>query len=382
MSIFNRVKTSIKTAQSRRKQGKHNCIPFPFPRLSRYLPGIMKGVYYCVTAGTGEGKTQFTKFTFVKSVYKFYRENPDCGIKPHIIYFLLEESKEDFISSMIIDELWLRYAIRIDMYDLQSSRQALSQTVIDKLDELEEYFAEFEQVVELIDTISNPTGIFKHIREYSRRNGVHYYTPLHTPGSRTIPLQEYIELSAEGKKTWKYSHYVPNDPDEHVLVIADHLSLLSTEKGANTLHAAMQKLSSEYFVMQVLKHYKYSVIGVQQQQMSGQNVEHFKAGLLEPSLAKMGDNKLISRDYFVVLGLFAPYLHDIDEDIRYDITKLKRYYRRLMVLKHRNGISNIDIGLFFDGGTRTFSELPKADDNVGLNRVYSHVDSLESTYFS
>lgn len=302
MSIFKRVKNSIKSAQSRRKQGKYNCIPFPFPRLSRYLPGIMKGVYYCVTAGTGEGKTQFTKFTFVKSVYKFYKENPNCGVKPHIIYFLLEESKEDFISSMIIDELWLRHAIRIDMYDLQSSRQALSETIIEKLDELEEYFAEFEQVVELIDTISNPTGIFKHIREYSRNHGVHYYTLLHNPGSRVIPLQEYLSLSNEGKKGWKYSHYIPNDPDEHVLVIADHLSLLSTEKGANTLHAAMQKLSSEYFVMQVLKHYKYTVVGVQQQQMSGQNVEHFKAGLLEPSLAKMGDNKLISRDRLDLLN--------------------------------------------------------------------------------
>lgn len=302
MSIFKRVKTSIQSAQSRRRQGKHNCIPFPFPRLSRYIPGIMKGVYYCVTAGTGEGKTQFTKFTFVKSVYKFYRENPNCGIKPHIIYFLLEESKEDFISSMIIDELWLRYEIRIDMYDLQSSRQALSQEIIDKLEYLEEYFAEFEEVVELIDTISNPTGIFKHVREYSRTHGTHHYTPLHNPGASYKTLQEYMELSNEGKKGWKYSHYVPDDPDEHVLIIADHLSLLSTEKGATTLHAAMQKLSSEYFVMQVLKHYKYSVIGVQQQQMSGQNVEHFKAGLLEPDLAKLGDNKLIGRDRLDLLN--------------------------------------------------------------------------------
>lgn len=382
MSIFKRVKESIRTNFNRRTEGKHNCIPFPFKRLSKFLPGIIKGVYYCVTAGTGEGKTQFTKFVFVKSVYKFYKENPDSGIKPHIIYFLLEESKEDFIASLTIDELWNKYGIRIDMYDLQSYRHALDPNIVEKLDELDEYFAEFEQIVELIDTISNPTGIFKHIREYSRRNGTHYYTPLLTEGSAYITQSEYYELVEAERTGWKYSHYKPNDPNEHVLIIADHLSLLSTEKGALSLHAAMQRLSSDYFVMQVLKHYKYSVIGVQQQQMSGQNIEHFKAGLLTPDLAKLGDNKLLARDYFVVFGLFSPYLHELDEDIGYDITRLKRYYRRLSVLKHRNGVSNIDVGLFFDGGTRTFAELPKKDNAVGMNKVYSTIDSLESTYFS
>ena len=80
--------------------------------------------------------------------------------------------------------------------------------------------------------------------------------------------------------------------------------------------------------------------------------------------------------------MFSPYLHELDEDIGYDITRLKRYYRRLSVLKHRNGVSNIDVGLFFDGGTRTFAELPKPDNQVGMNKVYSTIDSLESTYFS
>lgn len=35
--------------------GKLNCIPFyeAYPRLSNYLPGIIKGVYYIVSANSG-----------------------------------------------------------------------------------------------------------------------------------------------------------------------------------------------------------------------------------------------------------------------------------------------------------------------------------------
>lgn len=35
------------------KQGNVNCIPFDLPELSKYIPGIMKGIPVIVTAGTG-----------------------------------------------------------------------------------------------------------------------------------------------------------------------------------------------------------------------------------------------------------------------------------------------------------------------------------------
>ena len=45
--------------------GNTNCIPLPFPRLRKYIPGIMRGTNIIVTANSGVGKTQFTKYLYV-----------------------------------------------------------------------------------------------------------------------------------------------------------------------------------------------------------------------------------------------------------------------------------------------------------------------------
>jgi replicative DNA helicase len=380
MNIYSKVKEEISNNAEKAAQGRLNCIPFPLKTLNKYIPGIMRGIYYAITASTGVGKTKFAKFAFVKAAYHFHKEHPDGGINPKILYFLLEESKEEFIYSMIIDELWDRWKIRVDMYDLMSYREKLPQDVIDKIDELEEYFKDFEKVVTLIDTISNPTGVFKEVRKYSEQHGTHYYTPLNseTTGTLYISKEEYQSKQGHEKEQWKYSHYEPTDPKDHVIVITDHISLLSTERGAESLHAAMQKWSSEYVVMQIIKHYKYTVVAVHQQVASGENVEHKKAQALEPDLSKLGDNKMIGRDYKIVLGLFAPYVHGIQKHNGYDITKLGPYYRCLSILKHRNGKSNVDIGLYFDGATTTYKDLPLPTDQERMNNLYRYINQLEN----
>lgn len=392
MSIFKQRVKYFQKAKEKKEQGKVNCLPFPesLPKLSEKIPGIIKGTYYCVTANTGEGKTQFTKFLFVKSVFKFIKENPNSGINPRVIYFALEESKQDFIDSIIIDELWERHGVRLDHYDLESMRSyPISDDILNKIKELEEYFADFEQFIEIVDTVSNPTGIYKHIREHSKRHGTHYWTQLYLNDSeeRRYILDREFKSLKEGKNPsdnpkekghWKYSHYEPTDPDELVICIADHLSLLSVESGAFTLHEAMGRLSSNYVLAQVIKHYKYAFVGVHQQVMSGQNIDHLKANLLYPTLGKLGDNKLIGRDYMVVFGLFQPYKHGLTTELDYDIKSLKQYFTSLYVLKHRKGQQNFAIGMFFDGGTRNFKELPPANDRAGMQQVYNYINRIEN----
>ena len=70
-----------------RDEGRFLCIPFTqsFPKLSQYLPGVMKSVMYKVTAGSGVGKTQLTKSMFVIAPLEFMRKNPELGLKIKII---------------------------------------------------------------------------------------------------------------------------------------------------------------------------------------------------------------------------------------------------------------------------------------------------------
>ena len=72
------------------------CIPFAFPRLNTTIPGIMPETYYTVTANTSVGKTQLTKYLFVRKPIEYAIEN---NINFKIIYFAREESVQDFLDN-------------------------------------------------------------------------------------------------------------------------------------------------------------------------------------------------------------------------------------------------------------------------------------------
>ena len=91
----------------------------------------------------------------------------------------------------------------------------------------------------------------------------------------------------------------------------------------------------------------------------GENNDNFKLGRLEPSETKLGDNKIVGRDYMVTFGLHNPVKYGIQSYIGYDLRKYGNHFRSLHVLKHRNGEAGIVKGMYFEGVTNEFTELPK-----------------------
>lgn len=351
--------------------GKLNCIPFyeAYPRLSNYLPGIIKGVYYIISASSGIGKTQLAKHMFVLTPYRFIKNNPGCNMKLKILYFALEESKEEFIDSLMVAHLYEKYGIVIDTLHLRSMfKQSVSSDILDKLKECEEYFKDLFDCIEVVDSVANPTGLYKYCRDYSEKHGKHIYT-----------TKEFTEKDAFGneKKTNEkvYSHYEPNDPDEYVIVISDHISLLSEESGMNK-HQTIGKWSVDYCRKQITKHWKYIVVNIQQQSadsekqqftMSGKSIE----SKLEPSLEGLATNKETQRDALVVLGLFAPDRYGIEVHNGYNVKILKDNYRQLSVLKNRIGRSNLKIPLYFKGESNHFEELPPVEEFIKNPLLYN-----------
>ena len=53
----------LKLIKELRDKGELLCIPYykSFPKLSKFVPGIIKGIMYKITAGSGVGKTQLTR---------------------------------------------------------------------------------------------------------------------------------------------------------------------------------------------------------------------------------------------------------------------------------------------------------------------------------
>lgn len=372
-NIIRRTLNQIEENHQNRLDGKFNAIPFKsFPKLTSLLPGVVKGSQTIITANSGIGKTQLTKRMYLLDAIEFVlaQNNPDV-IDLTVHYFALEESAEEFVNSLIINKAYIDYGITFSQDDLLE-RHADKVLTHDQLQIINTVANELESkylpYIDLVDSIDNPTGIYKYLRKYSQENGKHYYVKLNEEDNSMIDHVDWGKLSPNDKEhVWKYSHYVPNNPNKYEIVIVDHVSLLREEKGGGLMEA-IRKWSSDYSRKQITKHWKYASVLVQQQ-AAGQEAQQYTykgtsiESKLEPSLEGLGDNKKTQRDAHVVLGIFAPDRFEISEHRGYNVAKLKDHYRSVKILKNRYGPSHKRLALYYNGAVNIFDELPTEIEN-------------------
>ena len=362
---FNEIIKGIEKNKNTKDSGKEIVLPYPFKRLAQVLPGIEKGQHICVTAGTGISKSKFTRFIYVYSVYEFYKNCPQCGIKPKVFLFLLEDSWSKVLKNMICYRLKSHFKMDIALKDLESKGRALSDKELEAVKSCEEYFKDMGEIVTIIDYIHNPYGIYKEVRSYLEANG----------------SMEYSERVDEAGKIIKIpKKYTPNDPESHVIVILDNLSNLTKEDQHKNTWEAMSEWTAKYARRLLCKLFNCTVVTIQQQDLESQKLsfsmyqgEAIKAKV-KPSVASLGDNKTVSRDYHLIFGLFSPERFNFEEDLGYDITLLQNNYRNLSILKSNESDVGYEIGLFFNGASETFVELPHPRTQAKeLNEFYDHI---------
>ena len=64
-NTYDRIQENLRQRADRIKDGKINCIPFPFKRFSNEVPGIEQSKYILVSANTKVGKTKITDYMFL-----------------------------------------------------------------------------------------------------------------------------------------------------------------------------------------------------------------------------------------------------------------------------------------------------------------------------
>lgn len=345
--------------------GGVNCIPFPFKRLSSSLTGIEQGTYYLISGGTKSSKTQITNFMFVINSILFAFKNPD-KVRVKIFYFPLEESKE-LVMLRIMSHLLYRFTqgkLRISPKDLKStnSEKVLDERVIQMLKTQSPYkeiltFAE-EHIIFFDDR--NPTGIYKRLKSYADTHGK--------------VVKKTVNIDGEDKQI--FDHYEPDDPDEYVISVTDHVSLLSIEKDLGTKRATIEK-HSEYCI-NVRDYYGYIPVNIQQQSTETTNLDALKANRIRPNKDGLADCKYTANDCNVFLGITNPYAFELPVYQKYDITKLKGNARFLEVVLNRGDESNDVDPLYFDGAVCWYDELPNVTDTVSMGNVYNRIYNLKA----
>lgn len=365
-TLIKQVVNNIKEKRQRILEGNINCIPSPFVRFRDDFSGIEQGQYITITAPTKGAKSQFTYYTMVFEPLLYAYNTNKVDLK--YIIFPLEETPERITQrfmSYLLNKL-SKGKLRYSPSQLRSVTKALPQEVIDTL-ESEEYkkILNFYEEHIIFDSSSNPTGIHKICKKYAEDNGVVEMTKY------KVKDEFGIEKEVQG-----FKKYTPNNPNEYVIVIIDTLNLIDTEKGM-TLKQSMDRMS-EYLAKSLRNRYNMTPIVIQQQSVESENNEAFKIGKIRPSIATLGDSKYSARDSQLTLGLFSPYKHGLQEYFGYDITKFKDNIRFLEVITNRDGNMGGIVALFFDGATCQFSELPKPENKIELERIYKYLDSIRN----
>lgn len=274
-------------------------------------------------------------------------------------------TKEQKMLSAFANILYIKEGIRVSPQDLKSTKadKILSEETLNIIRKYEDYFNKIEEIVEFIDDIRTPYGIYALVRDYALANGkIHMRT---------------VKIGNELKEVEDY--YEPNDPEEYVIVMIDHIGLISPQKNYDTglpmtLHESIGKLSSDYLI-KLRNRFGYIPVVIQQQAQSQESVENKKHNKLKPSLDGLGDNKTTQRDADIILGLFSPFRHEIPEYMGYNIKFFKDNIRFLEILANRDGGGGTTCPLYFDGAVNFFKELPLPNDN-NLKNVENLINTI------
>lgn len=363
MSLIQRVLENVKERREKILSGKVNCIPSPFKTFRYDFPGVELGTYYLVSGGAKSSKSKITNFLFLFNSILYAYHHPEL-VRLKVFYALLEEKAENITGKFICYLLYILSdkKIRIDIKTFKSvdKGRVLSSDILELLGTLEyqSILKFFEEHVVFIPD-RNPTGVYHTLEKYAEANG-------------TIHRKR-----VEGYEKEIFDYYEPNDPDEYVLCIIDHISLISCERSMD-LRNSIKKLS-EYLKI-VRNKYNYIPVVVQQQNSESLSLEAFKANKIRPTQKGLADSQDPGKDCDVMLGITSPFSWELKEYLKYDITKLRGYCKFLEIVLGRDGESNAILGMYFDGATGFYAPLPKYDNIPELNKVYQLIQkNQEST---
>ena len=366
-NLIDRTLKHIKARREKVLKGGVNCIPSPFKRFRKDFVGIEQKKYYLITAHEKSGKTQMFSFLFLYTALEYAYKHPD-KIRLKVFYYPLEEDEQSIVLRYMSYLLFTlsKKNIRLSPADLESTNEehVLPEEVL-RLLETEEYqkrFKFFEKCVEFMES-TNPSGVWFDLNNYADTHGKSIYKE-----------EEYQNRdTGEMKKRKKFDHYEPDDPDEYVMIVVDHVSLLSQERN-KTLRETINKLS-EYMVT-LRNKFSYTPVIIQQQSTETADLEAFKANKIRPTTAGLSDSKYTARDCNTMLGIVNPFKFEIPTYLKYNVERFQDNIRFLEVVIQRGGMAKGICALFFDGATCFFNQLPEYNELGKINKYYEYLAKM------
>lgn len=358
--------------------GKSNVIPFSYARVNDYVD-IAKNTMYSVAGETGVGKSTIAVDAFLINPILWYLENKNENIKLSVIYLSMERKLYMTTSRIISRLIWMEQGLDIppkkilgrkEGYKLTEEEYKLVQEYYKQIDEWEK-----DDLLITAENSKNPTGISIFLEEFAKRHGkVHH---------KDTKQERTFENTLEKPKT-----YEPNHPNHIVLVITDHIGILTPEQGntkvKNTIDAFSKAMREARDV------YGFSPVIIQQMNRNMSDIHRQKMGELKPKLSDISDSSSTSHDSDVVMMLHDPLRHNSEATEQgYQIKRFRdkwnrNYYRSLHIVKNTFESSDISFSMALHPVYGCLKTLPKKDEitesiyeDVTSGRYFTQQESIE-----
>jgi hypothetical protein len=329
-------------------EGLNKGLSMGLPKYGKEVDEVQKATYYLFGGETGTGKTAIVDQAFVIEPLLFILKQDKLKLK--IFYESYEVDKIRKITKWIAGLMFRDHGI------ITSLREILSKGDYNIPENVKVLLPQYKEMMDKVllnniiisDHKNNPTGIFKKVMEYMEENGK--WKEVQAKDNRGIIIKQKM--------------YFPNDPNETVLLIVDHIGLLRNEQGF-TKKENIDKLSS--YCISLRNDYGVSPVLISQFNRSLSDIDRQRFKEVQPQINDFKDTGNCAEDANVVTALFNPARYNISNYANYEITKINPRYRSAHLLKSRDGEDMLRISLNFLGENGYFRELPNADQMSEFN---------------
>lgn len=366
-------------------------IPFSIAGFDTIL-GVRQGTYTLLGGNTGSGKTTFVDQEYVLHAYDWVKKNP--GFRLKILYYSMERRKQHKLQKWTSWKIWQDHKLVITP-DQLSGYQALSANmtpdyILQLLHKYEQYFDEMMDHVTIQDGPQTAASIYYAGRAYAYEHGSYYWT-LKVPGEDGVYLMRnadekiatfsesrafidsvgrkkmYVDIKT-GSKDRKIiafeNQYIPNHPEEFVLIPVDHMGKIKPEKGQDKW-AAIGDMSNKLGSLR--DRFLQSPVAINQFNRSIGDVQRAKlyGDDLLPQLEDFEGQAVTQHDSDLILGIFDPARYKRKSCLDYDIDAMRtpggnNRFRSISILKNTTGVDQVHLGLRFTGEVGLFEGLPQS----------------------
>ena len=356
------------------KLGKNNIIPIPYERLGEYID-ISRNTNYVIGGESGSAKSTLVHDMFILNPLLWYEKNKNPDIKLSIIFFGMERKQYSYsarwLSRLIFQEQGVeihpkKILGRRENYRMTEYEEGLVREYSKRLDEWEK-----DDLLITHEGSKNPSGISMYLERFAEKHG-------------TIIKKDKTDKSTDNILATK--KYIPNHLNHIVLIIIDHIAILSPEKDDKT----KSKIDRFSTIMREARDvYGFSPVIVQQLNRNLSDVTRLKLGDLTPKLSDFADSSQTIHDADVVMALFDPFRHihgeltGKDLDNGFSLIKLRdksfrTYYRTLHILKNSFEASSMHFPMALQPIYGILKTMPRKSD-LKDDSVYDNI--LTGNYF-